>query len=69
MWPMWQGLADIPVLTVRGAISDILSTQTLRRMAELHPRMQSVTVSNVGHAPMLDEPEALAAINAFLAAL
>ncbi|MEY4575091.1 MAG: hypothetical protein RL251_1213 [Pseudomonadota bacterium] len=69
MWSMWQGLADMPVLAVRGALSDILSTQTLHRMAELHPRMQSVTVSNVGHAPMLDEPEALAAINSFLAAL
>jgi len=69
MWPMWQGLADVPILAVRGALSDILSAQTLQRMADLHPAMQSVTVSNVGHAPMLDEPEALAAINAFLAAI
>lgn len=69
MWPMWQDLADVPILAVRGALSDILSAQTLQRMANLHPAMQSVTVSNVGHAPMLDEPEALAAINAFLAAI
>ncbi len=69
MWTMWQGLTDVPILAVRGALSDILSAQTLQRMADLHPAMQSVTVSNVGHAPMLDEPEALAAINAFLAAL
>jgi len=31
--------------------------------------MKSVTVPGVGHAPMLDEPEAVAAIDAFLAGL
>jgi pimeloyl-ACP methyl ester carboxylesterase len=31
--------------------------------------MKSVTVPGVGHAPMLDEPEAVQAIDAFLTAL
>lgn len=66
LWPMWQGLATVPVLAIRGALSDILSAQTLDRMAQTHPLMQAVTVSGVGHAPMLDEPEALAAIRQFV---
>ncbi len=66
LWPMWQGLANVPVLAVRGALSDILSENTLGRMADDHPGMQSVTVAGVGHAPMLDEPDALLAINQFM---
>jgi pimeloyl-ACP methyl ester carboxylesterase len=33
------------------------------------PDMKSVTVPEVGHAPILDEPEAVAAVDAFLANL
>ena len=66
LWPLWQGLANVPVLALRGALSDILSEDTLSRMARHHPGMRSVTVAGVGHAPMLDEPEALLAIDRFL---
>lgn len=66
LWPMWQGLATVPVLAIRGALSDILSDRTLDKMAQTHPLMQAVTVSGVGHAPMLNEPEALAAIQQFV---
>jgi pimeloyl-ACP methyl ester carboxylesterase len=69
LWPIWQGLADVPVLALRGALSDILSEHTLGRMAEHHPGMQSVTVAGVGHAPMLDEPDALFAIDQFMGQL
>jgi len=31
--------------------------------------MQSVTVPGAGHAPMLDEPEVIAAIDTFLSGL
>jgi len=67
LWPMWQSLANVPILAVRGAISDILSEDTLHKMARLHPVMRSAMIAGVGHAPLLDEPEALAAIDSFLA--
>ena len=38
-------------------------------MREAVPEMKSAIVAGVGHAPMLDEPEAVAAIDAFLAGL
>ena len=69
LWPMWDALAPLPVLAIRGEISDIFSPQTMKRMHERHPGMQMVTVPEVGHAPMLDEPEALAAIDFFLGRL
>ena len=69
LWPMWDALQGLPVLAIRGALSDLLSPPTLDKMGERHPGMIAVTVPNRGHAPMLDEPEAVAAIDAFLAGL
>jgi pimeloyl-ACP methyl ester carboxylesterase len=66
LWPMWYGLAAIPVLVLRGELSDILSDETVKEMARTHPGMRALTVSRVGHAPMLDEPEALSAIKKFI---
>jgi pimeloyl-ACP methyl ester carboxylesterase len=69
LWPLFKGLAaGRPLLTVRGALSDILSADIASRMREAAPEMAYAEVAGVGHAPMLDEPEALAAIDALLAA-
>jgi len=59
----------LPVLAIRGALSDVLSEDTFERMAEAKPDLIRVTVPDVGHAPALNEPEALTAIDDFLAAL
>jgi pimeloyl-ACP methyl ester carboxylesterase len=69
LWPLFKTLGEKPLLVVRGAISELLTAATLQKMHEAAPRMKSVTVPDVGHAPMLDEPEAAAAIDQFLAAL
>ena len=66
-WPLLDGLADKPVLVVRGELSDLLSTQTAARMIEMLPKAELVTIPGVGHAPMLDEPEAIAGIDRLLA--
>jgi pimeloyl-ACP methyl ester carboxylesterase len=67
MWGAFCALTDVPMLAVRGETSDILSAATLDRMRAEHPRLQSVTIPGVGHAPTLDEPEAQAAIDRLLA--
>lgn len=66
LWPVWEALESLPVLAIRGGTSDILSAATLDQMAARHPRLTVCTVPGIGHAPMLDEPEAVAAIEAFL---
>ena len=66
LWPMWDMLAPIPILAIRGEISDILSVGTLAEMTRRHPGMKAIEVSGVGHAPMLDESEAVQAIETFL---
>ena len=70
LWPMWDLLGKIPVLSIRGALSDILSARTVAEMQRRHSQdFTAVDIPNRGHAPMLDEPAALAAINAFLQSL
>lgn len=65
-WPFYRALAGRPVLVLRGETSDLLSNSTLERMASEIPDVEVVTVPNVGHAPDLGEPEAVAAIDRLL---
>ncbi|MGA9658003.1 MAG: alpha/beta hydrolase [Asticcacaulis sp.] len=67
MWSLWDALAAVPILAIRGGLSDLLSEATMGQMLERHAGMHALTVENRGHAPMLDEAEAVAAIDAFLA--
>jgi len=66
MWPLFTALAQKPLLVIRGERSDLLSAASLDRMREAAPNIQVAVVPGVGHAPELNEPEAVAAIDAFL---
>jgi pimeloyl-ACP methyl ester carboxylesterase len=66
LWPMWGQLAGIPTLVFRGELSDILAEKTLERMREEKSDLECVTVPRVGHAPLLAEPECVAALDRFL---
>ena len=67
LWSAFAGLAGVPSLVVHGALSDLLAAGTVERMVAGNPAMEAVTVPGVGHAPTLDEPEAVAAIDRLLA--
>jgi pimeloyl-ACP methyl ester carboxylesterase len=68
LWPMWGAIAKVPMLAIRGAQSDILSEGTLARMQRTKPDLRTLIVANRGHAPLLDEPGCVAAIDEFLRA-
>jgi len=44
----------------------VLSAETFERMARIKPDLERVSVPNSGHTPTLNEPEAAAAIDAFI---
>lgn len=67
LWLAYEALRDVPMVLVRGELSDLLSAETVKQMGVRNPAMSSVTVPRVGHAPTLDEPEARTAIDALLA--
>lgn len=66
LWPAFSSLAGKPVTLVRGALSDLISAETVAEMRARVPDLAVATVPRVGHAPVLDEPEAIAAIDALL---
>jgi pimeloyl-ACP methyl ester carboxylesterase len=69
LWPFWKALRGIPILAIRGAQSDILSGATFAKMKTENPDLIQLEVAQRGHAPLLDEPQCMAAIDAFLAQL
>jgi pimeloyl-ACP methyl ester carboxylesterase len=66
LWPLYRQLAQSPLLIVRGEESDLLSQATAQAMLDASPSAQLVTVPGVGHAPELDEPVAVVAIDHLL---
>ncbi len=54
LWPLFEGLKPFPVLSIRGANSDLLTAETLQAMQERHPRLTALTVPDEGHAPSLE---------------
>lgn len=66
LWPYFRALGRLPVLALRGDLSDVLSPATFDRMALAKPDLQRVTVANAGHAPTLNEPEAASAVDDFI---
>lgn len=66
MWRLFRAMSAAPLLVVRGELSDLFSKKTAEKMVARHPDARLATVPNVGHAPILDEPEAVSAIAAFL---
>ncbi len=67
MWPVMATLRSVPTLILRGALSDLMSPATADRMLrEIGEQAELVTVPRVGHAPTLDEPEAVAAVDRLL---
>ncbi len=67
MWRAFDALKDKPLLVVRGETSDILAAATAEAMCARANRCELATVPATGHAPTLDEPEAVAAIDRLLA--
>ena len=56
-----------PTLLVRGELSDLTTDAIARRMKRSAPSLQLAVIPGVGHAPALTEPEAIKAIDEFLA--
>jgi pimeloyl-ACP methyl ester carboxylesterase len=66
LWPQFDAITRVPVLVVRGENSDILSAQTVERMAERHAALEQFTVPKQGHAPLLKDRATQEAIAMFI---
>jgi pimeloyl-ACP methyl ester carboxylesterase len=68
LWPLWQALTHAPCLLIRGALSDLFSEETAKKMEQSHQHCTIHTVSGQGHAPLLRDQPSLDAIADFVKA-
>ena len=66
LWPQFEGLANIPVMAIRGENSDLLSAATVAEMARRHPGMETYVAAGEGHAPMLLDERSISAVAGFV---
>jgi pimeloyl-ACP methyl ester carboxylesterase len=66
LWHLFEGLEKIPLLIIHGALSDLLSEETCKKMLERHPDARLLTVPDQGHAPLLWDMETKVGIGEFL---
>jgi pimeloyl-ACP methyl ester carboxylesterase len=64
MWPLWA-LMRIPILSIRGESSDLLTEDTFNRMQ--HDGAETLVVADAGHAPALMDQPTIETILGFLA--
>jgi pimeloyl-ACP methyl ester carboxylesterase len=67
-WVFFDALRTVPTTLLWGENSDILTRDIVDKMQSRFAELRVVPVANRGHAPQLDEPECLAAIDAVLEA-
>ena len=67
LWELFDAIGPLPMLAIRGENSDVLSAETLAEMTRRRPEMTAITIPRRGHVPFLDEADARAAIDSFLA--
>jgi len=65
LWAVWDRI-DMPVLTLRGKDSDLLSSATAQQMTQRGPKAQLVEFDGVGHAPMLMADDQVHAVRTFI---
>ncbi|NBO75763.1 MAG: alpha/beta hydrolase [Betaproteobacteria bacterium] len=67
LWQAWDRI-QAPTLVLRGALSDLLTPETLEDMSRRGPELQVRVFDGVGHAPTLVAPDQVEAVCQFLLA-
>lgn len=69
LWPLFDACAGLPLALIRGANTDLLGAEATAEMRRRRPDMIFAEVPDRAHIPFLDEPESVAALHTWLAAV
>jgi pimeloyl-ACP methyl ester carboxylesterase len=65
LWPQFDALGALPLMVIRGLLSDLLSAETVEAMRARHPGLEVVEAPDEGHPPALGTPGMIAKLSAF----
>lgn len=66
LWAQFDALAGVPMMVIRGGLSDLLSKETVAAMRLRHHGLDVLEVADQGHAPLLADAPTIARIAAFV---
>lgn len=71
LWTIHRKAADmqLPILSLRGVLSDVTSRETVEKMMTMTPKMQAADIPKRGHTPIMNEPESIEALTQFMESL
>ncbi len=69
LWRLFRAAVALPMVLLRGEHSNMISQHSVEKMRKEKPDLVVRNIPGVGHAPTLNEPEALEAIEVFLDSL
>lgn len=67
LWDQFATLSHVPLMVIRGELSDLLSRKTAEEMVARHADAILHEVPYEGHAPLLEDQPTIEAIRAFVA--
>jgi len=66
LWPQFDALAGVPLMVIRGTLSDLLSPVTVAQMLARRRKLDYVEVADQGHPPLLGTPDMIRRIGTFV---
>jgi len=71
LWAAHKKAAEmhLPILSIRGVLSDVTAKATIEKMQAMAPAMQAAEIEGRGHCPILDETASQEAIVRFMDSL